>query len=94
LKVFEQFLTESKIDFGKIDKKTITYYKAYLTPPEIEKRQSWRNGGKDSSFPDLKYLIEADDPCPVPRAASIALSARGVGNAHPKTPLKNQRESP
>ena len=30
LNVFNNFLEESHIDFGRADKRTITYYKAYL----------------------------------------------------------------
>jgi site-specific recombinase XerD len=80
LKVFEQFLTESKIDFGKIDKKTITYYKAYLTSRDRktairEKREQKQLVSRSvnrmlsglRSF--LKYLIEMDYPCPVPPEA-------------------------
>jgi site-specific recombinase XerD len=80
LKVFEQFLTESKIDFGKIDKKTITYYKAYLSSRDRKTAVQSQTGQKQlvsrsvnrmlsalRSF--LKYLIEVDYPCPVPPEA-------------------------
>jgi len=80
LKVFEQFLAESKMDFSKIDKKTITYYKAYLTSRDRKTAILSQPGQKElvsrsvnrmlsalRSF--LKYLIEMDYPCPVPPEA-------------------------
>jgi site-specific recombinase XerD len=73
-------LTESKIDFGKIDKKTITYYKAYLTSQDrktaimsqpAEKQLVSRSVNRMLSAVRsfLKYLIDVDYPCPVPPEA-------------------------
>ena len=80
LKVFDQFLTESKIDFGKMDKKTITQYKAYLVSrdrktailaqkadKQLVSRSVNRMLSALRSF--LRYLIEIDHPCPVPPEA-------------------------
>ncbi len=80
LKVFEKFLEESRIDFNKIDKKTITFYKAYLTSRDRKTATTGQQGERQlvsrsvnrmlsslRSF--LKYLIEIDEPCPVPPEA-------------------------
>ena len=80
LKVFDQFLTESKIDFGKMDKKTITQYKAYLVSRDRKTAILTQKADKQlvsrsvnrmlsalRSF--LRYLIEIDHPCPVPPEA-------------------------
>ena len=80
LKVFDQFLTDSKINFGKMDKKTITQYKAYLVSRDRKTAILTQKADKQlvsrsvnrmlsalRSF--LKYLIEFDHPCPVPPEA-------------------------
>ena len=80
LKVFEQFLDEAEIDFYKVDKKTIVYYKAYLssqdrktaaqvTPDkqQLASRSINRMLSAVRSF--LKYLVEVDHPCPIPPEA-------------------------
>lgn len=80
LRVFEHFLTESQIDFEKVDKKAIAQYKAYLVSRDRKTGLLGRQGQKQlvsrsvnrmlsalRSF--LKYLIEVDNPCPVPPEA-------------------------
>ncbi len=80
LKVFEKFLEDSQADFSKIDKKTVTYYKAYLSSRDRKTAVLGQEGQKQlvsrsvnrmlsalRSF--LKYLIEIDQPCPVPPEA-------------------------
>jgi site-specific recombinase XerD len=106
LKVFEQFLTESKIDFGKIDKKTITYYKAYLTSRDRKTAVLAQQGQKQlvsrsvnrmlsalRSF--LKYLIEVDHPCPVPpEAVKLIKMERKHGQVAELNDLVNLIEAP
>ncbi len=79
LKVFEQFLDEAGFEFDKIDKKTILYYKAYLSSQdrrtaaqaEAEKQLSPRSLNRMLSAlrSFLKYLVEMDHPCPIPPEA-------------------------
>jgi site-specific recombinase XerD len=87
LKVFEQFLTESEIDFDKVNKKTIAQYKAYLVSRDRKTASQEQKGEQRAerlasrsvnrmlsalrSF--LKYLIEMDYPCPLP-AEAVKLS--------------------
>ena len=106
LKVFEQFLTESKIDFGKIDKKTITYYKAYLTSRDRKTAVLAQQGQKQlvsrsvnrmlsalRSF--LKYLIEVDYPCPVPpEAVKLIKTERKHGQVAELNDLVSLIEAP
>jgi integrase/recombinase XerD len=106
LKVFEQFLTESKIHFGKIDKKTITYYKAYLTSRDRKTAVLAQQGQKQlvsrsvnrmlsalRSF--LKYLIEVDHPCPVPpEAVKLIKMERKHGQVAELNDLVNLIEAP
>lgn len=77
LKVFDQFLVESGIEFGNVDKRTIILYKAYLTSRDRktaadavpqESRLSARSLNRMlSAFRSyLKYLVEMDYPCPIP----------------------------
>ena len=106
LSVFEQFLTESKIDFGKIDKKTITYYKAYLTSRDRKTAVLAQQGQKQlvsrsvnrmlsalRSF--LKYLIEVDYPCPVPpEAVKLIKTERKHGQVAELNDLVSLIEAP
>jgi site-specific recombinase XerD len=106
LKVFEQFLTESKIDFGKIDKKTITHYKAYLTSRDRKTAVLAQQGQKQlvsrsvnrmlsalRSF--LKYLIEMDYPCPVPpEAVKLTKTERKHGQVAELNDLVSLIEAP
>jgi len=106
LKVFEQFLTESKIDFGKIDKRTITYYKAYLASRDRKTAVLAQQGQKQlvsrsvnrmlsalRSF--LKYLIEVDYPCPVPpEAVKLIKTERKHGQVAELNALVSLIEAP
>jgi site-specific recombinase XerD len=106
LKVFEQFLTESKIDFAKIDKKTITYYKAYLASRDRKTAVLAQQGQKQlvsrsvnrmlsalRSF--LKYLIEVDYPCPVPpEAVKLIKTERKHGQVAELNDLVSLIEAP
>lgn len=80
LNVFQQFLEESGIDFSKLDKRTIVYYKAYLTSqdrktsaqempeqPQLSARSVNRMLSALRSY--LKYLVDMDYPCPIPPEA-------------------------
>lgn len=79
LNVFDQFLSASGIDFAKVDKKMITYYKAYLVSQDrktaraqqSEKRLVSRSVNRmlSSLRSFLRYLIEMDYPCPLPPEA-------------------------
>lgn len=92
LKVFDKFLTESRIDFNKVDKKTITYYKAYLVsrdrktavlnePGDRELSSRSVNRMLSSLRSYLRYLLDIDYPCPVP-AEAVKLT-KGV-RKHPQ----------
>ena len=80
LKVFDSFLTESGIAFDKIDKRTVTYYKAYLVshdrktavlnePGERQLSPGSLNRMLSSLRSYLRYLIDLDYPCPIPPEA-------------------------
>jgi site-specific recombinase XerD len=88
LNVFGNFLNESNIQFDKVDKRAITYYKAYLVSRD-RKTASLVNRGErqlDSRSINrmlsalrayLRYLIEVDHPCPVPpEAVKLTKAAR------------------
>jgi len=77
LKVFDDFLNESDIEFDKLDKRTITYYKAYLVSRDRKTANLDKKGDKqlDSLSVNrmlsalrsyLRYLIDLDHPCPLP----------------------------
>ena len=91
LNVFDNFLAESGIDFDKADKRTITYYKAYLVSRD-RKTASLGQSGKqlDSRSVNrmlsalrgyMRYLVDMDYPCPIPPQA-VKLSK--VGRKHPQ----------
>ena len=75
LEVFQNFLNEIKINFDRIDKKTILNYKAYLTSqdrktPKIQKRKkrlsSFSINRMLSSLRSyLKFLIDMDYKSPI-----------------------------
>jgi len=80
LRVFDQFLTESSLDFDKVDKTAIARYKAYLTSRDRKTPISLKEQDKmlvsrsinrmlSSLRSYLKYLIEMDKPVPVPPEA-------------------------
>jgi len=80
LNVFRQFLEESNIEFDKVDKRAITYYKAYLVSRD---RKTARLAERADKVLDarsinrmlsalrsyLKYLIDMDYHCPLPPEA-------------------------
>ena len=91
LNVFSNFLDESNIEFDKIDKRAITYYKAYLVSRD-RKTSSLGQGEKqlDSRSINrmlsalrayLRYLIDIDYPCPLPPEAVKLTKA---GRKHPQ----------
>ena len=91
LNVFSNFLDESNIEFDKVDKRTITYYKAYLVSRD-RKTSSLGRGDKqlDSRSINrmlsalrayLRYLIDIDYPCPLPPEAVKLTKA---GRKHPQ----------
>ena len=88
LKVFDDFLAESAIAFDKIDKRTITYYKAYLSsrdrktavlnePGEHQLSSGSLNRMLSSLRSYLRYLIDMDYPCPLPPEAVKLTKAAG-----------------
>jgi len=90
LNVFNNFLDESNIEFDKVDKRAITYYKAYLVSRD-RKTASLGRGDKqlDSRSINrmlsalrayLRYLIDIDYPCPLPPEAVKLTKA---GRKHP-----------
>ena len=92
LNVFSNFLDESNIEFAKIDKRTITYYKAYLVSRDRKTSKLGKQGEKqlDSRSINrmlsalrayLRYLIDVDYPCPVPPEAVKLTKA---GRKHPQ----------
>lgn len=76
LKVFEDFLKESKINFSKLNKKDILNYKAFLLSMDRQTANKHKglkqlgayslNRMLSSLRSYLKYLIEMDYPAPLP----------------------------
>lgn len=92
LNVFASFLQESHIDFETIDKRTITYYKAYLTSRDRRTARLERQGQRqlDSRSINrmlsalrayLRYLIDIDYPCPI---SPEAVKLTKAGKKHPQ----------
>ncbi|MBN2462437.1 MAG: tyrosine-type recombinase/integrase [Dehalococcoidia bacterium] len=92
LKVFDTFLTESNIDFEKLDKKAITYYKSYLVSRDRKTAILAQHGDKELDSRSinrmlsairsyLRYLIDIDYPCPLP---SEAIKLTKAGQKHPQ----------
>ena len=92
LNVFSNFLDESNIKFDKVDKRAITYYKAYLVSRDRKTSKLGKQGEKqlDSRSINrmlsalrayLRYLIDIDYPCPVPPEAVKLTKA---GRKHPQ----------
>jgi len=92
LNVFSNFLDESNIGFDKVDKRAITYYKAYLVSRDRKTSKLGKQGEKqlDSRSINrmlsalrayLRYLIDIDCPCPVPPEAVKLTKA---GRKHPQ----------
>jgi len=80
LEVFNHFLNESNIQFDKVNKQTITYYKAHLT--SRGRKTAGLSSGSDKQLGPrtinyklivlrvyLRYLIAMDYPCPLPPEA-------------------------
>ena len=91
LNVFNNFLNESDIEFSKIDKRTITYYKAYLVSRD-RKTASLEQGDKqlDSCSINrmlsalrsyIRYLVDIDYPCPL---SAEAIKLTKTGRKHPQ----------
>ena len=92
LDVFSSFLDESNIGFDKVDKRAITYYKAYLVSRDRRTSKLGNQGEKqlDSRSINrmlsalrsyLRYLIDIDYRCPVPPEAVKLTKA---GKRHPQ----------
>lgn len=92
LNVFDSFLQESDAEFDRIDKRTITYYKAYLTSRDRRTALLGRQSEKqlDSRSINrmlsalrayLRYLIDLDYRCPLPPEAVKLTKA---GKKHPQ----------
>jgi len=92
LNVFGSFLQESHVDFERIDKRTITYYKAYLTSRDRRTARLERQGQRqlDSRSINrmlsalrayLRYLIDIDYPCPI---SPEAVKLTKAGKKHPQ----------
>lgn len=76
ISVFENFISESKINFSKLTKKDILNYKAYLT--SVDRKTANKIKGEKKLTPCsinrmlsvlrsyFKYLIEMDYPAPLP----------------------------
>jgi integrase/recombinase XerD len=92
LNVFSSFLDESTIEFDKVDKRAITYYKAYLVSrdrktsklgKQVERQLDSRSINRMLSALRgyLRYLIDIDYRCPVPPEAVKLTKA---GRKHPQ----------
>ncbi|MBN1151972.1 MAG: tyrosine-type recombinase/integrase [Dehalococcoidia bacterium] len=92
LRVFDAFLDESKLEFTRITKREVTFYKAYLASrdretasgapaniPLLDARSINRMLSALRSF--LRYLIEMDLPCPLP---PDAISLTKTTRKHPQ----------
>jgi len=80
LRVFDNFLLESKMDFARLTKRDVTFYKAYLASGDretaaggpgkmatLDARSVNRMLSAIRSY--LKYLIDMDFACPLPPEA-------------------------
>jgi len=92
LNVFSSFLDESTIEFDKVDKRAITYYKAYLVSrdrktsklgKQVERQLDSRSINRMLSAlrAYLRYLIDMDYRCPIPPEAVKLTKA---GRKHPQ----------
>jgi site-specific recombinase XerD len=92
LEVFSNFLDESEIEFERLDKRTITYYKAYLASRDRRTASLARQGEKQLDARSvnrmlsalrgyLRYLIDMDRHCPLPPEAVKLTKA---GRKHPQ----------
>src|SRR4030065_1082483 len=92
LSVFSNFLDESNIQFDKVDKRAITYYKAYLgsrdrkTASQVKQSEKQLDSRSINRMLSalrayLSYLIDSDYPCPVPPEA---VKLTKTGKKHPQ----------
>ncbi len=92
LQVFDHFLIESDIEFDKLNKRAITYYKAYLGSRDRKTARQSEHGdiALDSLSVNrmlsalrayLRYLIDMDYFCPTPPEAVKLTKA---GKKHPQ----------
>jgi site-specific recombinase XerD len=92
LSVFSNFLDESNIEFDMVDKRAITYYKAYLVSRDRKTSKLGRQGEKQLDSRSInrmlsalraypRYLIDIDYHCPVPPEAVKLTKA---GRKHPQ----------
>ena len=92
LDVFGNFLRESNIEFDRVDKLAITYYKAYLVSRDRKTSKLGKQGDKqlDSRSVNrmlsalrsyLRYLIDIDYRCPV---SPEAVKLTKAGKRHPQ----------
>ena len=97
LKVFEDFLSQIKLPFSKIDKRTINLYKAYLNSIDRQTAGDQKSKKKLKSYSInrflsslrsyLKFLIEMDYPAPVaPEAVKLVKTER----KHPQVAELNE----
>ena len=59
LKVFDTFLAESNIDFEKLDKKAITYYKSYLVSRDRKTAILAQRGDKELDSRSVNRMLSA-----------------------------------
>ncbi len=88
LHVFQNFLLESNMDFARLSKRDVTYYKAYLASVDREtaSREHAKIARLDASSVNrmlsavrsyLKYLIDMDFDCPLsPEAVKLTKATR------------------
>ncbi|MBM3173537.1 MAG: hypothetical protein FJ022_04905 [Chloroflexi bacterium] len=92
LRVFDKFLVESNCQFEKINKKNVTYYKAYLVSRDRKTAILNEHGEEELASKSvnrmlsalrsyLRYLLDMDYPCPLP-PESVKLT-KGV-REHPQ----------
>ncbi len=92
LNVFSSFLDESTIEFDKVDKRAITYYKAYLVSRDRKTSKLGRQVERELDSRSinrmlsalrgyLRYLIDIDYRCPVPPEA---VKLTKTGKRHPQ----------
>jgi len=88
LRVFDRFMTDSKLQFAALTKRDITYYKAYLSSrdretaagvdaaaTQLDSRSINRMLSALRSY--LKYRVDTDLPCPLaPDAVQMAKTIR------------------
>ncbi|GAI09105.1 unnamed protein product, partial [marine sediment metagenome] len=106
LEVFDYFLNESNIEFDKVNKRTIRYYKAYLT--SRGRKTAGLSNGNDKQLGThsinykltalrvyLRYLIDMDYPCPLPpEAVKLMKAARKYPQAAELNDLIRLIEAP